>query len=121
MNKLSVLPSTVFVAVVIALSTPGLALAESFTLHQALRRVMQTYPSVEIARLQARRAQQDVVKAKSLLGWSLAGQVGASRDLSPFSGTPSDRIDATAGLERALSSGGTLGRSEEHTSELQSH
>lgn len=113
MNKLRALISTV----VIALAAPGWATAEPFTLHQTLRQVMWSYPSVEIARLQARRAQQDVIKARSMLGWGLSGQVGASHDLSPFSGTPSDRIDANSGLERALSSGGTFGISASYTRE----
>lgn len=105
MNKLRALIS----AVVIALAAPVWATAEMFTLHQTLRQVMQTYPSVEIARLQTRHAQLDVIKARSMLGWTLGGQVGASHDLSPFSGTPSDSANLNVELSRPLSSGGSFG------------
>lgn len=105
MNKLRILLSTA----VIALAVPGLVAAESFTLHQTLRQVMQTYPSVEIARLQTKRAQQDVIKAKSMLGWNLGGQIGGSHDLSAFSGTPVDSANLNASLDRPLASGGSIG------------
>ncbi len=105
MNKLRVLLS----AVLFTLATPGWVAAESFTLHQTLRLVMQTYPSVEIAHMQAKRAQQDVIKARSMLGWNLGGQVGANHDLSQFSGTPSNSANLSADLSRQLASGGSIG------------
>lgn len=98
-----------FIILILAITSASYAYAETFTLHQTLRRVIQTYPSVEIAQLQARRAQQDVIKAKSMLGWTLGGQVGANHDLSAFSGTPSDSANLNADLSRSLASGGSFG------------
>ncbi|MFV1996560.1 MAG: TolC family protein [Acidiferrobacterales bacterium] len=109
MNKLRILLLMVVIASGFAILTPQTATAESFTLHQTLRRVMLTYPTVEIARLQARRAQQDIIRARSVLGWNLGGQVGANHDLSQFSGTPSDTANLSAELSRQLASGGTIG------------
>lgn len=105
MNKLRVL----ITIIVVALTTPLSTLAESYTLHQTLRQVMQNYPSVEIAQLQAKRAQQDIIKAQSQLGWVLGGQIGAKHDLSPFSGTPSDSANLNVDLNRPLASGGSYG------------
>lgn len=104
MKKLCIL----FIAIV-TLAAPAVVTAESFTLHQTLRQVMETYPSIEIARLQARQAQQDVIKARSVLGWTLGGQLGAKHDLSAFSGTPSDSAGLNIDLNRPLASGGSYG------------
>jgi len=109
MNKLRTLLSMVLIASGFVIMTPLTATAESFTLRQTLRQVLLTYPTVEIARLQARRAQQDIIRAKSALGWNLGGQVGANHDLSQFSGTPSDSANLSADLSRQLASGGSFG------------
>jgi outer membrane protein TolC len=69
---------------------------------------METYPTVEIANLQAQRAAQDIIVVRSTLGWILGGQVGASHDLSAFA-TPSDNANLNASLDRQLASGGSIG------------
>ena len=94
---------------IVTITAPVLSIAESFTLHQTLRQVMETYPSIEIARLQARQAQQDVIKSRSDLGWTLGGQLGAKHDLSAFSGTPSDSASLSIDLNRPLAWGGSYG------------
>jgi outer membrane protein len=101
--------TTIITASLFLLTTPIAVLAESFTLHQTLKRVIETYPSVEIARMQVTRAQQETVKARSMLGWNLGGQAGASHDISAFTGTPSDSANLSANLTRPLASGGSIG------------
>jgi len=91
------------------LAMPMAVLAEAFTLQRTLQRVIETYPSIEIARLQVARARQETLRAESLLGWNLGAQAGASHDISPFSGTPSDSANLSANLTRPLASGGTIG------------
>lgn len=101
--------TTIITASLFLLTTPVAVLAESFTLHQTLKRVIETYPSVEIARMQVTRARQETVKARSMLGWNLGGQAGASHDISAFTGTPSDSANLSANLTRPLVSGGSIG------------
>ena len=71
----------------------------SLTFSQALQKVIDTYPTLDIARLQVQRARQDMLKIESTLGW---------HDVSTF-GVPSDVADAFAGLNRTLRSGDSLG------------
>lgn len=101
--------TTIIIASLFLLITPVAVLAESFTLHQTLKRVIETYPSVEIARMQVTRARQDTIRARSALGWNLGGQAGISHDISAFTGTPSDSANLSANLNRPLASGGSIG------------
>lgn len=104
MNKLRILLFTL-VTIFVA---PGSATAESFTLHQTIRHVLESYPTVEIANLQARRAAQDIVRAKATLTWYLGAQAGAAHDVSQF-GVPADSADLSADISRQLASGGSFG------------
>jgi outer membrane protein TolC len=99
------------IAATLLLIASPLTHAESFTLHQTLKRVVETYPSIDIARMQVARAQQEIYRARSIVGWNLGAQAGASHDISPFSGTPSDSADLSASLTKPLTSGGTIGLS----------
>lgn len=103
MNKLRLLLFTL----VTILAAPGSANAESFTLHQTIRHVMETYPTVEIANLQARRATQDIIRAKATLTWYLGAQAGAGHDVQ--FGVPADSANLSADLSRQLASGGSVG------------
>lgn len=100
---------TILVTSLSLLAMPLAALAESFTLQRTLQRVIETYPSIEIARLQVDRARQETLKAQSMLGWNVGARAGASHDISPFSGTPSDSANLSANLTRPLASGGSIG------------
>ena len=80
----------------------------SLTFSQALQKVIDTYPTLDIARLQVQRARQDMLKIESTLGWQLAAEGGVNHDVSTF-GVPSDVADAFAGLNRTLRSGDSLG------------
>jgi outer membrane protein TolC len=87
----------------------GARAAEPLTLGQALQNVVDTYPSLEVAHMQLQRAQQDRLQVESQLGWILGAQLGASHDLSPFTGTPSDSANLSTSLNRGLASGGSIG------------
>lgn len=82
--------------------------ADSLPLELALRRVLETYPPLQVAELRAQRARWERAKVESQLGWTLTGQAGALHDLS-FLGTPVDRADIGTGLERKLSTGASVG------------
>ncbi len=82
--------------------------ADSLSLELALRRVLETYPPLQVAELLAQRARWERPKVESQLGWTLTGQAGVSHDLS-FLGTPADRADIGTGLERKLSTGASVG------------
>jgi len=82
--------------------------AETLTFGQVLRRVAERDASLEVARLRIERAREEVARAESQLAWSLSGQGGKSRDLSVF-GIPTDRVDASLGLEKRLSFGPRIG------------
>jgi len=80
---------------------------EALTYSQALQKVIDTYPTLDIARLQVQQARQDMLKVESTLGWQLSAEGGANHDVSAF-GVPSDVADAFAGLNRTLRSGDSL-------------
>ena len=75
---------------------------EALTFPQALQKVIDTYPTLDIARLQVEQARQDMLKVESTLGWQLAAEGGANHDVSAF-GVPSDVGDAFASLNRQQS------------------
>jgi len=81
---------------------------EALTFNQVLQKVIDTYPTLSIARLQVERARQDMLKVESTLGWQMAVEGGVNHDVSTF-GIPSDVGDAFASLNRTLSSGDSLG------------
>ncbi len=83
--------------------------AAPLTFGEALQHVVDTYPSLEVAQDQLRRAQQERVKVQSQLGWVLGAQAGVSHDVSPLTGTPADTATLSTSLNRGLASGGTLG------------
>lgn len=80
---------------------------ESVSLQQMIDRVIQTYPSIEIAALQVEQARQEFAKVKSTLGWKIYSQAGVSHDLS-FIDSPTDRFDIYASMQRSLESGSQL-------------
>lgn len=82
--------------------------AGALTFSQALQKVIDTYPTLDIARLQVEQARQDMLKVESTLGWQLAAQGGINHDVSTF-GIPADAADAFASLNRTLRSGDSLG------------
>ncbi len=75
---------------------------------QVLQRVMDNYPSLRLAQLQVERARQEIKRVESTLGWNLNGQGGLNRQLS-FLLTPSDIAEISAGLQRQLRSGDSIG------------
>lgn len=84
------------------------AKAERLAYMQVLQRVLETYPTLQVAALQLNRAQQENARVESQLGWTFDAQTGAGRELSII-GTPVDRADAVAGINRRLASGGRIG------------
>lgn len=80
----------------------------ALTFGQALQKVIDTYPTLDIARLQVEQARQEMYKIESSLGWQLAAEGGVNHDVSIF-GVPSDVADAFASLNRTLPSGDSLG------------
>ena len=98
---------TLMAFVLVWVAVPSTADAESLTYMQVLERVIQTYPTLQAATLQLERARQENARVQSQLGWTLNAQAGAGRDLSII-GTPVDRADGGASINRKLSSGSTL-------------
>jgi outer membrane protein TolC len=82
--------------------------AETLTLRQTIQRVINTYPSLMIGKLQLDKAAQEITRSKSQLGWQLNANAGASHDLG-LTYAPVDNVDAGVGIQRQLKSGGTLG------------
>ena len=87
----------------LVLSVSSLA-AERLSVHQMLARILETYPSLTVASLEVARAREETVRVEARLGWVLGAQAGVGHDVS-FFGTPSDRFDAGATLNRRLESG----------------
>lgn len=83
---------------------------------RVVEKILQHYPSLEIARLQVERSRQEIARVESRLGWELAGSGGVAHDVSVF-GTPSDRGDINLSLDRQLASGHSVGISGNYTYE----
>lgn len=81
-----------------------------------VEKILQQYPTLEVARLQVLRSRQEIARVESRLGWELAGDAGISHDVSVF-GTPTDRADVNLSLDRQLESGHRLGISGNYTYE----
>lgn len=96
------------VAIALSLCVAAPCAAEPLTLSQVLQRVMDRDASLRIARMQVERAEQERYRVESQLGWVLSGEGGVARDVSQF-GTPVERADAGASVERRLQSGSTVG------------
>ncbi|MDH4276254.1 MAG: TolC family protein [Gammaproteobacteria bacterium] len=83
---------------------------DTYTLHQALQRVVDTHPLLHSAELQIERSKLESNRVESQLGFQTNGQAGYNHDVSLF-GAPSDRIEGAANLERGLANGGRIGAS----------
>ncbi|MCW8853357.1 MAG: TolC family protein [Gammaproteobacteria bacterium] len=81
--------------------------AESIRLNQLIQKVIDHYPSLKVAAIQVERARQENIKIENQLAWQLAAKGGISRNMSLF-GTPTDRVDVSGNLKRALESGAAL-------------
>ncbi len=100
-----------FWLLVVMLTSGQMAMASeplAISFPQVLQRVVDTYPSLRIARLQVQRASQNVARVESALGWNLNGKAGINRDVTILT-TPSDVADLSASFSRLLKSGNSLG------------
>jgi len=97
---------SLFTALAFFATVPGQA-GDALTYNQVLQRIIDNYPSVQVAVLQTQRARQETLKVESQLGWNVKGFAARERDLS-FIFSSTDRTSAGAGLSRQLSSGGTV-------------
>lgn len=77
------------------------------TIYQVMQRVLDRYPSLKISKMEVAQAAEQRQQIESSLGWILNSAVGATHDLTGF-GTPSDRLDVRASIDRQLESGATL-------------
>jgi outer membrane protein TolC len=84
------------------------ATAEELNLSQALQRLIDYYPTLQIAKLKTEQASWEINNVKNRLSWKLNGAAGMVHDVSAF-GTPFDRFEASANLDRKLSSGHSVG------------
>jgi len=82
--------------------------AQSLTFEQVLAQAAAADGALRIARLELERAALEIERVESTLGWFANGSLGIGREANIF-GLPADRIDASAGFERRLPSGGTVG------------
>ncbi len=99
------------------LTAGSVGAGESLTFRQVLQRVLDTDLSLQVAAMKVQRARQENPRVESRLGWVLEGQAGVARDTSPLLGTPTDRTDASASLDRKLVSGGSVGLGAGYTRE----
>ncbi len=83
------------------------SMAEKLTPEQVLQKVIDHYPSINIAAIEIERARQSMQVANSQLGWQLDAQAGVERSVGLF-GTTSDNMSATAGMSRVLESGSSV-------------
>lgn len=84
------------------------AQAEVYTLSRAVHRLLDYYPTIQIARLKTDQANWEIKNVKNQLSWKLNGSAGVVHDVSVF-GTPYDRFEASASINRKLDSGHSLG------------
>lgn len=92
----------------LVLAAAPAARAESLTFERVLAEAARADPALRIARLELARAQLETDRVESRLGWVASGELGLAHDANIF-GVPVDRLDATAGFERRLASGSTVG------------
>jgi len=108
MNELArnnALPALLGIVLLSMLCGTGRAVAsETVSLQKMLDRVIETYPSIEIAALQVEQARQEFAKVRSTLGWQVYSQAGIAHDLN-FINSPTDRFDVSAGMRRSFESG----------------
>lgn len=83
------------------------AMAETLTPEQVLQKVIDHYPSVNIAAIEIERARQSMQVANSQLGWQVDAQAGVERSVGLF-GTTSDSLALGAGMSRSLESGSSI-------------
>ena len=81
--------------------------AETLTPEKVLQKVIDHYPSVNIAAIEIERARQSLSVANSRLGWQLEAQAGIERGVSIF-GTASDTLSLGGGVSRLLESGSSF-------------
>mgnify|MGYP000421403124 CR=1 FL=1 len=83
------------------------SMAETLTPEQVLQKVIDHYPSINIAAMEFERARQPIKVANSQLGWQLDARAGIERGVSLF-GTASDSLSLGAGVSRMLDSGSSI-------------
>jgi len=83
------------------------SVAETLTPEQVLQKVIDHYPSINVAAIEIERARQSIKVANSQTGWQLDAQAGIERAVGLF-GTPSDSMALGAGMSRMLDSGSHL-------------
>lgn len=83
------------------------SVAETLTPEQVLQKVIDHYPSVNVAAIEIERARQSIKVANSMVGWQLDAHAGAERAVGLL-GTPSDSMVLGAGMSRMLDSGSRL-------------
>lgn len=102
--------NTGFVAICLSLVFMAMPLrtqADSLSLEQVLQKVIDHYPTLKAAAIEVEKARLNSIQVQSQLGWQLNSRAGISNDVS-FFGTGVKKIDAGAGIERQLMSGGNL-------------
>lgn len=85
----------------------SISIAETLTAEQVLQKVIDHYPSINIAAIETERARQSIKVANSQLAWQLGAQAGLERGVSLF-GTASDSVSVGASMSRQLESGSVI-------------
>ena len=80
---------------------------EKLTFEQVIENILTTYPSLKITQLKVEQARYELVKVESQLGWTLSGNAGVSHDVS-ITGSPLDKGNLNAALEKKLKSGNSV-------------
>lgn len=90
------------------LSAPSALAVERLDLATVLKKIEQHYPSLQIAAKQVTRAQQDVIAARSQLGWNLSATAGVSHDVSLLGTGIADTTSMSLSVSKQLSNGDSL-------------
>jgi len=104
MPPLRRLPWILFAALCAA---PACGAEAPIALSSVLGDAVANYEPLRAARLRADRARLELERVEGQLGWEFSASTSARRDLS-LASTPSDTVSGSAGVRRALRSGGEV-------------
>lgn len=76
-------------------------------LSTVIEKIINHYPSLDVAAIEIQRARQEFAKVESQLGWVLSANAGLSRDVSIID-SPTDHYEAGVGIGRKFKSGSSL-------------
>ena len=98
----------------VSYSYASAASGNHLALSDVIRKIINNYPSLDVAALEIQRARQEFAKVESQLGWVVTAQAGISRDVS-FIDSPTDHYEAGVGFAKKFESGSSVELSGNYT------